>query len=243
VSLIDEALRRAQAAQSPGAGGGSGSRVPMPLPDPGRPRRRIRLLAAAAIAAAALIGAGLFLLRRGREPELLRAVATPPASAIAVATAPAPAPTATRLPAGAAGPVVTASIAAASITAVPSRTAPAPASAPLRREPPRTPVILPPVEVSNASSSPRMAVEVQPRRAAPPREPASRTKIYSGTANLPEGKLELEGIVYSEGNPTALINGRVVRPGSYVEGYTVVRIDPDRVELKDENGTIIVTLK
>jgi hypothetical protein len=111
-------------------------------------------------------------------------------------------------------------------------------------------VILPPVEVSNASASPRMAgeappTEIQPRpEMQPPPEPPSRAKTYKGTANLPSARLELEGIVYSEGSPKALINGRVVGPGGYVEGYTVVRIERDRVELKgDDDGTIILTLK
>ncbi len=77
----------------------------------------------------------------------------------------------------------------------------------------------------------------------PTPEPPARAKTFSGTANLPSARLELEGIVYAEGSPMALINGRVVAPGGYVEGYTVVRIERDRVELKGDDGTIILTLK
>jgi hypothetical protein len=75
------------------------------------------------------------------------------------------------------------------------------------------------------------------------RPPASQTRTYAGTANTPAGKLELEGIVYSETNPTALINGRVLAPGGFVDGYTVVSIGPDRVELEGGGGRIILTLK
>lgn len=113
----------------------------------------------------------------------------------------------------------------------------------MRREPPPVPVILPPVEVSDASASPRVADDDRPRRAEPPAEPTAPARSYAGTANLPTGRLELDGIVYNETSPTALINGRVVAPGGFVAGYTVVRIERDRVELRDENGTIVLTLK
>jgi hypothetical protein len=113
----------------------------------------------------------------------------------------------------------------------------------VRREPPPEPVILPPVEVSNASASPRLAAPPRPTRAETPREAPSRTRTYAGSATLPTGKLELEGIVYSETHPTALINGHVVAPGGYVEGYTVVSIERDRVELENEGGRIVLTLR
>ncbi len=82
----------------------------------------------------------------------------------------------------------------------------------------------------------------EPTRA-PTRPPASQTRTYAGTASTPSGKLELEGIVYSEANPTALINGRVVAPGGFVDGYTVISIERDRVELEGTSGRIILTLK
>jgi len=103
-------------------------------------------------------------------------------------------------------------------------------------------VILPPIAVENASASPRISGDERPRTAEPTK-PASRTRTFAGTASLPGGKLELEGIVFSDANPTALINGRVVAPGSYVEGYTVVRIEPNRVELTDDRERIVLTLK
>lgn len=69
-----------------------------------------------------------------------------------------------------------------------------------------------------------------------------RTRTFTGAANLPMVRLELEGIVYSETNPTALISGHVVRPGSWVEGYTVLSIGRDRVELQGENEKIVLIL-
>ncbi|MGE5278029.1 MAG: hypothetical protein ACM3SU_13610 [Acidobacteriota bacterium] len=270
MSLIDDALRRAQAAQT--GSPGTGLRVPMPLPDPGRfRRRRLRLMAAVAILAALAVGAGFLWVRRsvrGGEPP--RARATPPAgaSAAAAAAAPTPAPettatlvavevprpaagiargaaaSATRAPRGveAAG-TATPAPASPPTAAAPAKASPIAARAILRAEPPAAPVILPPVEVSNASASPRLAAGERPRHAEPRPTPTAPAKTYAGTANLPSGKIQLEGIVYNESSPAALINGRVLGPGGYVSGYTVIRIEPDRVELRDENGTIILTLK
>jgi len=138
--------------------------------------------------------------------------------------------------------------------------APAPTRPPPRRQPPVIPPA-PPAEISYASGSPRLApphtapasepvpseAEAAPALAPAPRpepthEPAMRTRTFNGAANLPLARLELEGIVYSDANPTALISGHVVRPGSYVEGYTVLSIGRDRVELQGENEKIVLIL-
>lgn len=144
----------------------------------------------------------------------------------------------------ASAPAPTASVAVARTVATPAaRPPPTPARAILRREPPPVPVILPPVEVSNASASPRVAAEEPPHHTQRPPSPTAPAKTYAGSANVSTGRIELDGIVYNESSPTALINGRVVAPGGFVAGYTVVRIERDRVELKDENGAIILTLR
>ena len=57
------------------------------------------------------------------------------------------------------------------------------------------------------------------------------------------GRIVLDGIVYSEDHPAAVINGRVVSTGSFVDGAEVLRIRPDRVELKDGSATIVVSLR
>jgi hypothetical protein len=69
-----------------------------------------------------------------------------------------------------------------------------------------------------------------------------RTRTFNGAANLPLARLELEGIVYSDTSPTALISGHVVGPGSFVEGYTVLSIGRDRVELQGDNEKIVLIL-
>jgi len=70
-----------------------------------------------------------------------------------------------------------------------------------------------------------------------------RRRTTSATALVPSGKLELEGIVFSATNPTALINGRVVSPGGFVAGYTVLKIEPDRVELEGDEEILVLMLK
>jgi hypothetical protein len=95
-------------------------------------------------------------------------------------------------------------------------------------------------------------------RVAPAREPGSTSapaeskasrgladgKTYIGEVNVPDGgKIELGGIVYSESNPVALINGKVLPPGGVVEEFTIVSIKPDRIELNGRGVTIFLTLK
>ena len=55
--------------------------------------------------------------------------------------------------------------------------------------------------------------------------PASAGKSYRGKVELPDGgSLELGGIVWSDADPRALINDRVVGVGAYVQGYTIERL-------------------
>jgi hypothetical protein len=69
-------------------------------------------------------------------------------------------------------------------------------------------------------------------------------RTYVGEVSVPDGgKIALEGIVYSESNPVALINGKVLPPGAVVEEFTIVTISPDRVELNGRGLTIFLALK
>jgi hypothetical protein len=52
----------------------------------------------------------------------------------------------------------------------------------------------------------------------------------------------LEGIVWSETEPVAMINGRILRVGGAVEGYIITKIEPQAVELQGERGTIRLTV-
>jgi len=61
---------------------------------------------------------------------------------------------------------------------------------------------------------------------------------------LPGGaKITLDGIVFSDTTPVAVLNGRVVSPGGFIEGYTVSQIQPDRVELERDGTRILLKLR
>src|SRR5262249_36977633 len=89
--------------------------------------------------------------------------------------------------------------------------------------------------------------EVRPA-AAPEGKAASRGladgRVFVGEVAVPDGgRIALEGIVYSETNPVALINGKVLPPGSVVEEFTIIAIQPDRVALNGRGVTIYLALK
>ncbi len=73
---------------------------------------------------------------------------------------------------------------------------------------------------------------------------AAEPKSYVGEVTVPDGgKIELGGIVFSESNPVALINGKVLGPGAVIEEFTIVSIQPDRVELRGRGTTLFLSLK
>jgi hypothetical protein len=79
----------------------------------------------------------------------------------------------------------------------------------------------------------------EPKRSAP-KPPADAARVRTA----PDGaKIELGGIVFSETNPVALINGKVLGPGATVEEFTIVSIQPDRVELRGRGITMFLALK
>jgi len=57
------------------------------------------------------------------------------------------------------------------------------------------------------------------------------------------GKITLDGIVFSEASPVAVLNGHVLPVGGFVEGYTVAKILPDRVELEADGSRVLLTLR
>ena len=54
--------------------------------------------------------------------------------------------------------------------------------------------------------------------------------------------VELGGIAFSEERPIAVINGSVVAPGDMIAGFTIVRIEPERVELEADGVRIFLAL-
>jgi hypothetical protein len=223
VSLIDDALKRAQAADDAANQRTDRPWIPTPMPDAGLARRRRLLrwlaisLGVAGVAAAAVV-ALRFALSAGTAPR-----ASPPA---------APAPTARAVdiewtPVAVATPVTPAA-ALSSASAVATAT-PAPRLRPTR---------LPAEGESLAETAP------PPPSAPRPPGPIVSGRTYAGSVTLPgNARIELGGIVWSEAEPRALLNDRILGTGGYVEGFTVAKIDEDRVTLEKDGVTIYLSVK
>jgi len=270
VSLIDDALRRAQSARG-GAASPSGPPDPWttgPLPDPGRGRgRRLVLAAVIAVCAAGGLAAWLRMKRPAAvretppaaplaEKETARAPSAPPlaASFEARITPTPPSPVRAAAAAPVPPPVRTEAASAIARGAAPGRErlvfsgTPTPAPRPPR--PPVGAVAAAPVPaMRSASAPPEIGWSPPPARPErehappPPRPSPERRDVARGEIAVPGGKIELGGIVYSETNPVAVLNGHVVGVGAYVEGFLVVAIDENRVELKNDQRTIVLTLR
>ncbi len=54
--------------------------------------------------------------------------------------------------------------------------------------------------------------------------------------NYSDANPVLEGVIYQEGAPLAIVNGKVVKQGQAMNDYTVESITPDGVILRDAQG-------
>ncbi len=229
MSLIDEALKRAEleAARRDGLRSGTYPWVPEHAP---KPRRRWITVAAVVVIAAAAGGGVWWLSKRPtRSPVQSQAEKAPskiqnPKSKIDLETVEVPPP-----PVG-----------------LPSRVqARGPFEAPDAREAPQTrPAAAADIAKVHAPPAPRGRPDAAAAESRPPPKNAAEGKTYVGEVKLPDGaKIELGGIVYSDTNPVALINDHVLGPGAGVEDFTIVSIQPDRVELKGRGTTIFLKLR
>jgi hypothetical protein len=137
---------------------------------------------------------------------------------------------------------------------------PAPARQAVREpfEPRRFPE---PDRTAPAEKQPAAAKQEPAPEAQPPQRPAgvegsaggsvsparASLRNFTGEAVLPDGStIALEGIVYSETSPVALINGKVFGPEALILGYRLIRIEPDWVELAavgNEKERIVIELR
>lgn len=221
MSLIDEALKRAEleAARRDGLRGGAYPWVPEHMP---RRRRRWAVAVAVTVCAGVAAGGVMWLSRRPAPVQGAKS----------------------KVQSSPSRPLETVDVALPPV-GLPSRDsarANDAANAKAGKEARRP---TPPFDTARA----RIAPAREPGSTSPPAESkASRGladgKTYIGEVNVPDGgKIELGGIVYSESSPVALINGKVLPPGGVVEEFTIVSIKPDRVELNGRGVTIFVTLK
>jgi hypothetical protein len=225
MSLIDDALKRAQAADA--AAGRSDERpwIPTPMPDASLARRRriLRVLA---------IGLPFVALAAGGAWVLRRAASVPAASAAPSASdSPRPAPVRTETP------LQIVVVVATPTTPVPL--AAAPASTRVRPTRPAPSASAPATEDEHGAEAASAPTAV-PR----PTGPIAEGRTYSGAVTLPGGgRIELGGIVWSETQPRALLNDRILAIGSYVEGFVVAGIEENRVTLEKDGVKIYLSVK
>ncbi len=106
---------------------------------------------------------------------------------------------------------------------------------------PRPALAVVPAEERLSEGGPPEVPVPAPARPAPA---MANGRTYAGFVTLPGGaKIELGGIVWSETEPRALLNDRVSGVGAYVEGFTVSKIEADRVALEKDGLTIYLSLK
>ena len=226
MSLIDEALKRAEleAARRDGLKSGAYPWVPEHAP---KRRRRWAVIAAVMIAAGIVAGGVMWLSMRPAavpvQSPKSKVQSSPPSQELpTVEVAPPPRSQPSR------------------VTAEESKAAISKASAELEQPAPK-----PPANAAHARTQPN--AEPRPASAASDGKAArgsADAKTYVGEATVPDGaKIELGGIVFSESNPVALINGKVLGVGAVVEEFTIVSIQPDRVELRGRGVTMFLALK
>jgi hypothetical protein len=224
MSLIDEALKRAEleAARRDGLRGGAYPWVPEHMP---RKRRRWAV-AVAVMGCVAGIAAGMFLWFRRETPVIQNQRSR------------------IQNPSSPSRPLETVEVAPPPV-GLPSRVAARENDAANAKAGKETLRPTPPFDTARARVAPARGPGFT---SAPAESRASGgladSKTYIGEVNVPGGgKIELGGIVYSESSPVALINGKVLPPGGVVEEFTIVSIKPDRIELNGRGVTIFLTLK
>jgi hypothetical protein len=233
MSLIEDALKRAQEEVARQDEAQRRGKRPWIAPAPKNTTRHLGAAAGiAAIAVAAAAGTTFWILRhRTAAPAAAKsgpaAAAASPVLSAPAERAPAPLPPVREAvevppPAGTAKPVP-------EKVETPAAAPPAPKTVPT---PERT------------SPSPAPPPAAAPPEAARPAAPPLRDgRSFVRVVALPSGeKIELEGIVYSDTNPVAVIGGRVLSPGAYVGDFRIANIEESRVTLTGNGITIYLTL-
>ena len=217
MSLINEALKRARveaARRDAAAKGVPPEALPVYVP----PRRRSWRAPVAGFAAGlAVVAAALGVFWMVRRPVPAEAA---PATQANVAPS-APAATASAVPLSAA-PASAAPPAAAS----PPPPPPPPAAVPPPAAPSPEPVAEPP------PAPPPPALPPPPAPPSPAVGAADGVPIYMREASLAGTAVKVDFIVWSESRPFAQINGQLLSAGQSVDGYMLLRVERERVELE-----------
>jgi hypothetical protein len=231
MSLINEALKRAKQETNRREAAQKG--MPLPVLDRA-PRQTPWSLVAAGILGTALVASltALFFIYRGQAQPVARPEPSPVAESqvepVEEATTTSPSE-----------PTLVEGQRATSSNAAVSKVEP-------RQDPiPTTPSTEPMPELPTVVIADPLPGDIAPtdlESAGAPIDAAGTT--YMHRAELADGvTLELGGIAWSAFDPIALVNGKAVGQGERVNGYLVVQIDPQQVEMRGEVGSIFIRLK
>lgn len=270
MSLIDEALKRAQEEAARRDPAGAGRKAHRWAAGPVFLRRRPPPALVATIVAASLgagLGLGFWIFSRPATPErvtperVVGAAATPPevAETAGAGVPAAPAgengPAAAEPPSGAAGrsPEATPEPSLPPVTQASSSPAAAAQEAPATGGRP-APATTPMAGSGRAVAVSRKEAERPAGRSTSqpdhrPPHPAAETTAgadhtFHRQATVGGGvTLSLQGIAFSPENPVAVINGQITGAGEAVAGWTVVEVLADRVRLKGPDGEVTLLLK
>lgn len=231
MSLINEALKRAKQETNRREAAAKG--LPLPVLDRA-PRQTPWSLVAVGVLAVALVASltALYVIYQGQAQPVAQAAPSPVAESQLE-----PVGDATTTPA----PEV------ALVDEIPATSSGAPVSETELQPDPllTTPAGAPLPELPTDVIADPLAAGVSPtatETAGTPIDAAGTT--YLQRAELEDGvTLELGGIAWSEFDPIALVNGKAVGQGERVEGYLVVQIDPQQVEMRGEVGSIFIRIK
>lgn len=70
-----------------------------------------------------------------------------------------------------------------------------------------------------------------------------KSNFSAGPAFIGAPELTLNGIMYLQERPRAIINGSMIGEGDFLEGYTVTKIDETSVQLRSNKAEITLRLK
>lgn len=102
-----------------------------------------------------------------------------------------------------------------------------------------------PADPATATAPVAAAIGATPTQPTAPAAPIGLTegKVYMQSIDFPDvPKVKLDGILWSDKNPVAIINGITSAPGEDLDGVTVVAIEPKRVKLGTQGKEFFIRL-
>jgi hypothetical protein len=233
VSLVSEALRKARQEAAAREARSRGA-LPTTVGASPRARRSVWGTAVVLVVVAAGAGAAITWLALGHRTESRAAASLkPPAGTVAAATAKAPAAVSNATTVAGTKPL--AGVPHERTHPAPTAPAAAPAPSPYpatphSKEPSPVAATVPSTAATTSSATPSAVAE----------RGGERERVFVIDADLGYAKLHLDWLVYKPGASFGRINGQEIVVGSNIDGFTVEKIDPEAVTLRDRHGALVL---